>query len=478
MKRLISLLTLLVALSVNAQTIHWITFIDDSYDIINCNNRIDTISFGESAHNMLYGRFIQIVSPVLLNKGYKISISDPFRQSITPDSFKKAIEKLHCDQNDIIMFYYIGHGAHGTDDINPYPQLTLGSNSERMYIPLQWVHNQLKAKNPALLVSICMCSNDSCSVSSKKKPMFIIDDVNKIKEPTFKVNYGIEYLTAAEKQTITDFFKGCKGDIILSSASPGQHSYACYTPYGFTDLFSAMFVSRFENDSSEGTLNWATLLNNVKELVHDSSHGKQTPIFECNITSKDNEPVKSQKESKLSDPSSYGLRESIMENGKRIIALLNDYISFMADKNNSLQDRLDCKNRALSLFIANGNSYNVDGVTKQGVILETISPYRHSPIRRLVRDYFDDVINYNYSNVEIESSSIIEISDLERIDDNTYICIASYVQTFIGYRDGVPVYKDRTRKNVIIKLASEDVKDSTEYILKLGDITVVETKRL
>ena len=288
MKRLISLLTLLMALSVNAQVIHWINFTDDKTDTIegNCrkNSLYTTIKFGESIRNLLYGRFIDIVSGVLADNGYIPGFYDYYGHTMTPNSLEKAIEALHCGPNDIVIFCYIGYGTHGSDENNPYPQMTPKPKDERMYTSLQWMHDQLKSKNPALLVSFALCHNDYYCASAKENPMFIIDDANK-KGPTFKVNYGTQFLTETEKQTITELFLGCKGDILLSSASPGQYSYACKTPYGFTDILSTMFVYRFETDTSKGTLNWYTLLNEVKELVHDASHGKQTPIFECNITS-------------------------------------------------------------------------------------------------------------------------------------------------------------------------------------------------
>ena len=147
--------------------------------------------------------------------------------------------------------------------------MTLGSRDEKMFIPLRWVHEQLKAKNPALLVTIGMCCNGFDRASAKEGPMF-------------NVSYGNgRYYTETEKQAIKEMFLGYKGDIIVTSASPGQYSYACKTQFGFMDIFTAVFVYNFETGAEVGELDWETLLTDVKYIVHDDRHGKQTPYFEC-----------------------------------------------------------------------------------------------------------------------------------------------------------------------------------------------------
>ncbi len=470
MKRLISLLTLLMALSVNAQTIHWITFIDTSDPTISeCN---------KTSRNVLHSHFINVVNDVLAENGYKSEIHDYHGTSVTPQNCKKIVESLRCESKDIIMFYYIGHGAHGSNDSNPYPQLTLGSDNERMYIPLQWVHNKLKAKNPALLVTIGMCDNSYSQDSTKDSPMFDEVDIPEIEGPSLNASYGNGYYTETEKQAIQHLFLGYQGDIIVTSASADQHSYACSTQFGFMDLFTAVFVYNFETSAEIGELDWENLITDVKYIVHDNLQGKQTPDFKCNLKPIDSEPDKSQKGSKSQYSLSYGVGELIKQQVKTKIALLNDYISLMADKNQSIQLRENYKKKALNLFIANGESYSDDGIQKKGAIIETTSLYRKRPLRRLVKDYFDGLIHNKYSKVEISSPQVyeIDVSDLKKIGDNLYMCNACFEQIFMGHNDGKLVYSDRTRKNVKVYISSEDVNDGTEYILKLGDIAATDIK--
>lgn len=69
-------------------------------------------------------------------------------------------------------------------------------------------------------------------------------------------------------------------------------------------------------------------------------------------------------------------------------------------------------------------------------------------------------------------------SDLQKIDDNKYVCTAYFEQVFVGYREGHPVYKDRTRKKVKVYILAEETIDGQEFIVLLGDVTALETNRI
>ena len=157
-----------------------------------------------------------------------------------------------------------------------------------------------------------------------------------------------------------------------------------------------------------------------------------------------------------------------------------DYIEFMANPENGKEVRTKYKGKAVRLFIANCEPYEEDGIQKKGVEMEITSTYRTKPRRRLMKDYFTGLMNMRYSKVEIKSSDIhdIQVSELRQIDENTFVCTAVFVQVFVGYRDGKPVYSDRTKKSVKCYVLREETMDGEEYIVKLGDTKALDTKRL
>lgn len=280
MKRLCLILLLAVlAITTNAQTIHWLTFIDTKDPNVG--------ELDKRGRFVLYNRFIHVINAALAEKGYKSNIQDYYDTQMSPHSCKSAVENLQCGPDDIIVFYYIGHGTHAKDESNPYPQMLLGCNwdEESKFIPLNWVHQQLKGKNARLAVTIGMCCNTVQGATAKEGP-------------TFKVNYGNTYLTETEKNAIQKMFLQHEGDFILSSASVGQSSIGgMIPPFGAMDFFTAILVRNFENYAYEGNLDWNVLFNDVREMIDRYTRGEQTPIFESNIrpvsapTQKERKPV-------------------------------------------------------------------------------------------------------------------------------------------------------------------------------------------
>lgn len=175
-----------------------------------------------------------------------------------------------------------------------------------------------------------------------------------------------------------------------------------------------------------------------------------------------------------------GLSELMKQRAQQMVAQMNDYISFMADKSKSVNTRNYYRGKALNLFIEKGEPYEEEGIHNTGVKMETTSKYRKKPTSRLMKDYFTGLINLRYSKVDIQSTKVhdIKISDLQKVDDNKYVCTAYFEQKFLGYRDGIPVYTDRTRKKVKVYIFSEVTIDGEEFIVMLGDVSAIETSDL
>ena len=178
--------------------------------------------------------------------------------------------------------------------------------------------------------------------------------------------------------------------------------------------------------------------------------------------------------------SDTGISELMKQRAQQKVAQMNDNISFMADKSKSLDTRNYYKRRALNLFIEKGEPYEEEGIPNTGVKMETTSIYRKKPSRRLMKDYFTGLVNLRYSKVDIQSTKVheIEVSNLQIIDDNKYVCTAYFELVFVGYREGHPVYKDRTRKKVKVYILAEETIDGQDFIVLLGDVTALETYRI
>lgn len=162
------------------------------------------------------------------------------------------------------------------------------------------------------------------------------------------------------------------------------------------------------------------------------------------------------------------------------VALMNSYITFMADKKNNYSTRQYYKEKSLPLFIGKGYLYTMDGVVHDGVLMQTTSTNTNKVTSKLIRKYFGDLINLTYSNVKVTSTSAMnmKVSDLKKINTDKYVCTCQYVQYFYGYRDGSLVYRDRTTKRIECIIEAEDTEDGREYIVQLGDVEALHTDRI
>ena len=172
--------------------------------------------------------------------------------------------------------------------------------------------------------------------------------------------------------------------------------------------------------------------------------------------------------------------EQIKRTAAQRVAQMNDYISFMADKSNDMDTRQYYKKQALNLFAGRGYNYEENGVNKEGVRMEITSENNTRPRSKLMRVYFNGLINLTYQQVSIQSTELasIKVSNLQKVDNNMYVCTCYFEQVFVGYRDGRAIYKDITRKKVKCYIEIQDVEDGPqEYVVLLGDVQAIDTKR-
>ena len=165
---------------------------------------------------------------------------------------------------------------------------------------------------------------------------------------------------------------------------------------------------------------------------------------------------------------------------QEVVAQLGDYLNYMADKNNSLKSRQYYRKKALKLFIGNGEPYTIGSRHFPAVSMQTTSLRNRTPKTQPMAEYFTHLINLRYEQVSLETTEVaqIKVSDLRKIDDDTYVCTANFEQWFVGKRREGGYYKDKTNKSVQVYVKVEDTIDNPEYIILLGNITATHTERL
>ncbi len=272
---LIFFLCLGVSTGMYAKTIHWLTFIDTM------DRNVGEID--KSSRQLLYSRWIDLVNTTLKDNGYSVNIVDIYDSKTTPENCRSIVNGLSCGAEDIIVFYYIGHGTENTG-ASKYPLMLMGQVNSSKFIPLSWVHNTLKNKGARLTISIGMCCNARQGVAGRI-------------EPTFGVNYGNTYVSEEQSNCIKKMFLNYRGDVLITSASPNESSWAFGTTIGPTDCFTFSLLDQFNNELPEtSNPTWDSMMESIKEDVYNKvlsneqiqniePGATQTPIWETHLTS-------------------------------------------------------------------------------------------------------------------------------------------------------------------------------------------------
>lgn len=179
---------------------------------------------------------------------------------------QEAINQLEVGENDVIFFYFTGHGYRYEEQekCGKYPYLYLTKTEAHLYdagICLEDINEQLKAKKPRLLVSLADCCNN----------------VLPYEEP-------VAMNPVLIGQAYRKLFLASKGYIISTSSLPGQYSFATNTGGYFTNGFleSIREVANKSNDADEIT--WDKVLKRTTARTILNSDSKQKPQYNLAVT--------------------------------------------------------------------------------------------------------------------------------------------------------------------------------------------------
>lgn len=253
MKRIVFVIMMLVctfASQLEAKTIHWLTFIDTTDPNV---GEVDL-----NTRKILYSRWIDVVNATLKEQGYDIDVIDVYGSKTSPENCKNIVNDLDCgsDGEDIIVFYYIGHGTENTNT-SVFPLMLMAQSNPNKFIPLEWVHDTLRKKGARFTLTIGMCCNARQGAPGKIAP-------------SFSVNYGNAYVDSNMSESIKKMFLNYKGDLIVASASPAESSWACNSNIGPTDFFTLNLLIQFVNELPEkSNPDWLSMLEQVKTSVSE-----------------------------------------------------------------------------------------------------------------------------------------------------------------------------------------------------------------
>ena len=178
-------------------------------------------------------------------------------------NLRNVLGQLRTNKDDVIIFYYSGHGARSTKDNSEFPQMCLGSHFDNDFYPLEKVLKILNEQPARLKLVIGDCCNSIIPGVSPK-------------------NYETRSVTVLTKEPVgfyNGLFANNQGFLIASSSKIGEASKCNKEIGGF---FTASFLAVMEYYASKGmTTTWDDVLYNTQAETYKL--GQHTPVYAVKV---------------------------------------------------------------------------------------------------------------------------------------------------------------------------------------------------
>ncbi len=185
----------------------------------------------------------------------------------TKENLLTVLNGLNCSSQDIVFFYYSGHGVHPDGALeDKFPQMCLNTNIESMFVPVRQVEDILKTKPQKLRIIITDCCNNKNSSVTVKNIM----DGGK----------GATIVKGSVADNYRRLFVNARGKVMATSSEVGQTSGCAYFQDGSDagGIYSFFFWGLLQKYCEETTApTWATIINSVKLEVAKFTKQEQKP---------------------------------------------------------------------------------------------------------------------------------------------------------------------------------------------------------
>lgn len=194
---------------------------------------------------------------------YDYDFVDFVGNDCSKENLEKKISSITSTPEDIIIFYYFGHGTRAEGQTSPFPQMCLKYEiyDQDKFMPVQYVINRLENQPAHLKLIISMCCNNVVGGVSPKNTM--CDAMG----PTTLNRINIDNY----KKLFNDF----SGTLAITGSEPGQYSW-CNSQYG--GIFDVVFWAAMEAvGNNELPADWDSIFSAVRDKTDEIAFRSTTP---------------------------------------------------------------------------------------------------------------------------------------------------------------------------------------------------------
>lgn len=206
--------------------------------------------------------------------GYELNPVIVAQNDFTRTNLQNSLDDLETGPNDIIVFYYFGHGFRYSNDVSRYPTCFVGKNGidqpQDAAWPLTDIYQILIQKKARLTLVLAECCNNEIGIPAP------IDSYVAARQ--MSVNF-------ASKDRYKALFLQNKGSLLLASSDQGQASWATSTGGYFLDSFMDAIQYQVSSGNT-APVSWKSLLTDADKRVKKIASAKsrtQEPIYTIQI---------------------------------------------------------------------------------------------------------------------------------------------------------------------------------------------------
>jgi len=154
-------------------------------------------------------------------------------EKFTKDNAEQTLNGMKVGKNDVVVFYYSGHGFRWSNQTDKFPQLDMRYSeytplSEKTALPLSDVFTKITSKGGRLNLILSDCCNSDVGR-------------NQVTSQTFMAGRSFQ---GAEIDKLKKLFVNSSGNLIITGSSPGEYSW-CNSNGGF---FTLSFIQALKEE--------------------------------------------------------------------------------------------------------------------------------------------------------------------------------------------------------------------------------------
>ena len=247
---------------VSAQKLHKIIFANTDDRKIGSSVKVDN------------DRAIEEIDAIAGYIGYEVVDYVYNSTRCTKQNLLTVLNGLSCSSQDIVFFYYSGHGVHPNGAMqDKFPQMCMNTNIESMFVPVRQVEEILSRKAPRLRIIITDCCNNVNSAVTVKSFM--------------DGSRGATIMKGNVADNYRRLFVNARGRVMATSSKLGQTSGCAMNQDGSDagGIYSCFFwdvLLKYCEESNAPT--WNAVINSTKSEVAKFTNNRQIPDDALDVT--------------------------------------------------------------------------------------------------------------------------------------------------------------------------------------------------